>query len=91
VYAGTIGKEHPERAREAVELADAFCRQARRRAGELFDGLWSNDDDANYAFAKQVLEGRYSWLEATIADPSGEGPMIAEQPEEVREAAGARQ
>jgi hypothetical protein len=37
--------------------------------------------------ARKVLEGRHAWVEAGIADPSGEGPMIAEQTEEVREAA----
>jgi alkylation response protein AidB-like acyl-CoA dehydrogenase len=75
-YADTIGREHPERAVEARELAELFCRQARRRAQELFDALWSNDDDANHAAAEQVLAGRYTWLEEGIADPSGDGPMI---------------
>jgi hypothetical protein len=30
-----------------------------------------------------VLEGRHAWLEEGIADPSGDGPMIAAQPAEV--------
>ena len=29
----------------AIELADAFCRQARVRADQLFDQLWHNSDD----------------------------------------------
>jgi hypothetical protein len=28
-----------------------------------------------------VLDGRYTWLEEGIIDPSGEGPMIAGRPE----------
>jgi hypothetical protein len=28
-----------------------------------------------------VLEGRYSWVEEGIVDPSGAGPMIQSQPE----------
>ena len=31
--------------------------------------------------AKDVLEGRFQWIEEGVADPSGDGPMIAGQPE----------
>jgi alkylation response protein AidB-like acyl-CoA dehydrogenase len=86
VYAQTLREEHPERGDEAVELADLFIRQARRRVSALFDDLFSNDDDANYKLAQQVLEGRHTWLEEGIADPSGDGPMITEQPPEVSKA-----
>jgi hypothetical protein len=83
VYAQTQREEHPERGDEAVELADLFIRQARRRVEALFGELFSNDDDANYGLAQHVLEGRHTWLEEGIVDPSGDGPMIAEQPPEV--------
>jgi alkylation response protein AidB-like acyl-CoA dehydrogenase len=86
VYANTIGEEHPDRADSARELADLFCHQARRRAEALFAELFDNDDDANYAAAMQVLDGRHTWIEEGIPDPSGEGPMIAEQPEAVETA-----
>jgi alkylation response protein AidB-like acyl-CoA dehydrogenase len=76
VYASTIRTEHPERADEAAELAELFCRQARRRVAGLFDALWSNEDVANYALAQRVLEGRYTFIEEGIADPSGDGPTI---------------
>jgi len=85
VYAQTLRQEHPERGEEAVELADLFIRQARRRVEVLFAELFSNDDDANYALAQQVLEGRHTWLEEGIVDPSGDGLMIAEQAPEVAE------
>jgi alkylation response protein AidB-like acyl-CoA dehydrogenase len=75
-YAETIGREHPERRRSAGELAQLFCRQARRRADRRFAELWANDDDANREAAGELLNGRYEWLEEGIADPSGEGPMI---------------
>jgi alkylation response protein AidB-like acyl-CoA dehydrogenase len=83
VYANTIKTEHPERGDSAFELAELFCTQAQRRIGDLFHGLWSNDDDANYKAAQNVLDGRYEWLEEGIPDPSGEGPTIAGQPEAV--------
>jgi alkylation response protein AidB-like acyl-CoA dehydrogenase len=79
VYAKTIEGEHPERAEQARELADLFCRQARRRADVLFEELWHNDDDLNTKRAFGVLDGRYSWVEEGIIDPSGDGPMIPEE------------
>jgi hypothetical protein len=78
VYAKTIEGEHPERAEQARELADLFCRQARRRVDHLFADLWANDDELNYEGAMKVLDGRYKWVEEGIVDPSGEGPMIAD-------------
>jgi len=76
VYADRIKHEHPERKQEAGELAELFCMMARRRADALFHELWANDDDARYATAKNLLDGRYTWLEQGVLDPSGEGPMI---------------
>ncbi|ANW17803.1 acyl-CoA dehydrogenase family protein [Streptomyces clavuligerus] len=66
------------RGREAYQLADVFCRQARLRADELFDRLWSNTDDIDRRVVDGVLAGRYTWLEEGIVDPSGDGPWIAE-------------
>jgi alkylation response protein AidB-like acyl-CoA dehydrogenase len=81
VYANTIKTDSPQRGVEAYALADLFCKQARTRAESLFAELWSNNDDANYTAAQEVVAGRYKWIEDGIADPSGEGPMIAAQPE----------
>jgi alkylation response protein AidB-like acyl-CoA dehydrogenase len=63
----------------AVELADAFCRQARVRAEQRFDQLWHNCDDADLTLARGVLDDRYAWLEEGILDPSIEGPWIAQE------------
>jgi hypothetical protein len=62
-----------------VELADAFCRQARVRADQRFDQLWRNCDDSDLKLARGVLDDRYSWLEEGILDPSIEGPWIAQE------------
>jgi alkylation response protein AidB-like acyl-CoA dehydrogenase len=78
-YADTIGREHPERKQQAIELADLFAAQARHRADTLFHELWTNTDDENQAGAKGVLEGRYQWLEDGILDPSGEGPLLGSE------------
>ncbi|MFF4909620.1 acyl-CoA dehydrogenase family protein [Streptomyces sp. NPDC001260] len=64
--------------REAYQLADVFCRQARIRVEELFNRLWTNTDDIDRTLVKGVMSGTYTWLEEGIVDPSGEGPWIAE-------------
>lgn len=47
----------------AVELADLFCRGARRKVARLLRDLWSNDDVRKYKLALAILEGRHAWLE----------------------------
>jgi alkylation response protein AidB-like acyl-CoA dehydrogenase len=79
VYTKTLQSERPEHAADAASLADVFCRQARRRADALFAELFDNDDDATYALAQEVLDGRLQWVEEGIVDPSGPGPMVAGQ------------
>ncbi|MDH6198592.1 alkylation response protein AidB-like acyl-CoA dehydrogenase [Mycobacterium frederiksbergense] len=69
----------PATAAAAVDLADAFCRQARVRAERLFGELWDNSDDSDRALTRGVLAGRYTWLEDGIIDPSIEGPWIAQE------------
>ncbi|MFG3102565.1 acyl-CoA dehydrogenase family protein [Streptomyces sp. NPDC048182] len=64
--------------REAYQLADAFCRQARIRVDELFARLWTNTDDLDRKVVHGVLGGVYTWLEEGVVDPSGEGPWIAD-------------
>ncbi len=75
VYAKTL---RAERGAPAVELADAFCRQARGRVEELFDRLWHNTDASDMTIAGQVLQDRYTWLEEGVLDTSIEGPWIAD-------------
>lgn len=56
-------------AAEAMELADLFCRQARRKVTQLFRDLWANDDVRKYRVALRILEGRHAWLEDGILQP----------------------
>jgi hypothetical protein len=48
---------------EAVELADLFCRYARRRIRVKFRTVFSNEDVRTYAVAGRVLDGQHTWLE----------------------------
>ena len=53
------------------DLADLFCRHARRRVRAHFAALFSNDDVATYKVAARTMEGTYGWLEegvVTMAD-----------------------
>ncbi|MFF4187299.1 acyl-CoA dehydrogenase family protein [Streptomyces sp. NPDC001691] len=67
-----------ENGREALQLADAFCRQSRIRVEELFTRLWSNTDDLDRKIVDEVLAGSYTWLEEGVLDPSDDGPWIAD-------------
>ncbi|MFI6767244.1 acyl-CoA dehydrogenase family protein [Streptomyces sp. NPDC050355] len=71
-------RETGEHGREAQQLADVFCRQARIRVEELFGRLWTNTDELDRKVVSGVLDGSYSWLEEGVIDASGEGPWIAD-------------
>ncbi|MFG2399941.1 acyl-CoA dehydrogenase family protein [Streptomyces lydicus] len=71
-------QETGDHGREAQQLADVFCRQARIRVEELFGRLWTNTDELDRKVVSGVLDGSYTWLEEGIVDPSGEGPWIAD-------------
>lgn len=76
VRAKMLVEEEPEEGVAAMELADVFCRGARRRIARSFGALWRNDDDRLDGAAKGVMEGRYAWAEQGVMDPSGPGPML---------------
>ncbi|MDH3297150.1 MAG: acyl-CoA dehydrogenase family protein [Gemmatimonadota bacterium] len=65
------GRPHAE---DAVDLADVFCRMARRRVLQAFQEMAVNDDAAIARTAAGVLDGTHVWLE--------EG-MVTKQPLEI--------
>jgi hypothetical protein len=58
---------YPE-ADRARELADLFCRNARRKVRRLFADLWRNDDALKGRVAAAVMAGRHTWLERGILE-----------------------
>ena len=62
------GHDRAKRGSDAtpIELADLFCRHARRKIAELFRAIDANDDLATYRLARGVLDERYAWLEEGI-------------------------
>jgi hypothetical protein len=78
------GAAHAE---EAVELADLFCRQARRRIEQHFHDMAHNDDVRLYKTARKVLDGGHCWMEEGIvgiqkachgAFPDGAAELVTE-------------
>ena len=57
-----------EDAEQAVELAELFCRSARRRVADCFRMMADNDDVALYRTARNVLDGEHLWIENNIAE-----------------------
>jgi len=76
VRAQMLAEDKAPGADTAAELADAFCRGARRRVIKHFHDLMDNDDNFNYKAAQKVLEGRYEWLEAGVVDPAADSGSV---------------
>jgi alkylation response protein AidB-like acyl-CoA dehydrogenase len=60
--------------KEAIALADLFCRESRRRIDRLFNDFYGPDDGAMYKVAQQVLKGEHAWLEEGIMSMLGDVP-----------------
>ena len=52
-----------------IELADLFCRDARKRVRSHFRSMFKNDDAFAYRIAQSALQGKYRWLEEGIIPP----------------------
>ncbi|MEO8336601.1 MAG: acyl-CoA dehydrogenase, partial [bacterium] len=52
--------------KEAVELADLFCREARQRIAANFKRFYGRNDRRIYKVAGRVLAGEHAWLEQGI-------------------------
>lgn len=62
----TISRAHAEGRPEAIDLADIFCRNARRRVDDLFRDLHGSNDVATWRLAQRVVAGEFAWLERGI-------------------------
>lgn len=59
-----LEKRGAPEAKQAAELAEAFCCKSRRLVKERFGQLWSNEDDEKVALSRSVMAGDHQWLEA---------------------------
>ena len=62
---------------EEIELADLFCHQARNRAAVLFRALHDNTDAGDYKRSKDVVAGRYAFIEEGIIPPAQDGDWVS--------------
>ncbi|HEX6064255.1 MAG TPA: acyl-CoA dehydrogenase family protein [Longimicrobiales bacterium] len=60
--------------KNALYLADLFCRGARRRVQRLFRDTFRNHDGFTYRVAQDVLAGKYAWLERGIVEAPRDRP-----------------
>jgi alkylation response protein AidB-like acyl-CoA dehydrogenase len=67
-YATMLAKKGGEQ-KNAVELADVFCREARMRIETNFRYLFTDHDDAAYKLVMKILKGEYQWLEGDLVEP----------------------
>jgi len=66
--------------KNAVDLADVFCREARMRIDANFHNLFTDHDDAAYRLVLKLLKGEYDWFKGEMVQP------VVPTPEQVEEA-----
>lgn len=59
-----LEKRGAPEAKQAAELAEAFCCKSRRLVKQRFGELWGNEDDEKVAMSRNVMNGSYAWMEA---------------------------
>ena len=64
-YAALLSKEGKEK-ENSIELADLFCRQAKRRIEAHLKLNCCNDDKQHITAARKLMAGKYEWLESDI-------------------------
>ena len=64
--------------REATELADLFCREARQRIALNFTRFYGTNDSRMYKVAGRVLAGEHAWLEQGIIGMPKESNPLAQ-------------
>ena len=67
-YATMLAKKGGD-AKNAVDLADVFCREARMRIEANFENLFTDHDDAAYKLVLRLLKGEYDWLRGEAVEP----------------------
>jgi len=65
-YAAMLDKQGQK---NALELADLFCREARVRIDQTFRTLFDNHDDLQYKVVQKMMKGEYEWLEGSLVQP----------------------
>jgi alkylation response protein AidB-like acyl-CoA dehydrogenase len=67
-YATMLAKKGGD-SKNAADLADVFCREARMRIETNFRYLFTDHDDAAYKVVTKLLKGDYQWFEGDLVEP----------------------
>jgi alkylation response protein AidB-like acyl-CoA dehydrogenase len=65
-YATMLAKQGQK---NAVDLADVFCREARMRIEANFSNLFTDHDAAAYRLVSNLLKGEYDWFKGQMVEP----------------------
>jgi alkylation response protein AidB-like acyl-CoA dehydrogenase len=65
-YATMLAKKGQK---NAVDLADVFCREARMRIDANFSNLFTDHDAAAYRLVSNLLKGEYDWFKGQMVEP----------------------
>jgi alkylation response protein AidB-like acyl-CoA dehydrogenase len=67
-YATMLAKKGGD-TKNAMDLADLFCREARMRIETNFRYLFTDHDEAAYKVVSKLLKGEYEWFEGDLVQP----------------------
>jgi len=65
--------------KNALDLADVFCREARMRIETNFQYLFTDYDDAAYKLVSKMLKGEYDWFKGDLVEPVMPSPEALEE------------
>lgn len=71
--------------KNAVDLADVFCRDARMRVETNFRYLFTDNDEQSYRLVLKLLKGEYDWFKGELVEPVV--PTVEQVEEAVRKLA----
>jgi alkylation response protein AidB-like acyl-CoA dehydrogenase len=78
-YATMLAKQGQE---NAMDLADVFCHEARKRIDHVFETLFDNYDEKEYRVVQSLMKGDYAWLEGRLVQPIEDNMPTTHQIEE---------
>jgi hypothetical protein len=76
-YATMLAKKGQK---NALDLADVFCHEARKRIDHNFKTLFDDYDDKEYRVVQSLMKGEFDWLQGRLVAP------VVPTPEQVEEA-----
>jgi alkylation response protein AidB-like acyl-CoA dehydrogenase len=78
-YAAMLAKQGQE---NALDLADVFCHEARKRIDHVFETLFDNYDEKEYLVVQSLMKGDYDWVQGRLVQPVEDGMPTSHQIEE---------